>query len=86
MLSHFAGGGQGAEEVGVATLEPESTPWPAEPKAEPRNSLSTSGRQPGTAKSQDVQGLNPASFLHRGRSGGGDQLQPFFTLPSQARM
>ena len=28
MLSHFAGGGQGAEEVGVATLEPESTPWP----------------------------------------------------------
>lgn len=61
----------------MATLEPESTPWPAETKAEPRNSLNAFGRQPGTVKSQDVQGLNPASFLHRGRSGGGDQLQPF---------
>ena len=65
----------------MATLEPESTPWPAEP----RNSLNTSGRQPGTVRSQDVQGLNPASLLHRGRSGGGDQLQPFFTLPSKDR-
>lgn len=77
MLSQFAGVGWGAEEEWVATLEPESTPWPAETKAEPRNSLNAFGRQPGTVKSQDVQGLNPASFLHRGRSGGGDQLQPF---------